>query len=74
MLIKRLQGYARQKNLRVIFISGDVHVGGLGRLYTHPKMDLRQDFRFMPQVISRIPPALDNLALMYRSSLNKKAL
>lgn len=50
MLIGRLQTFAQTRHIRVTFVSGDVHVGGLGRLYTHPKTDLRKDFRFMPQV------------------------
>lgn len=50
MLVKRLQGIAQTRHIRMTFVSGDVHVGGLGRLYTHPKLDLRKDFRFMPQV------------------------
>lgn len=50
MLIRKMQEFARTRNLRISFISGDVHVGGLGRLYSNPKMDLRKDFRYMPQV------------------------
>lgn len=49
-LISRLQGVAQSKSVRVTFVSGDVHVGGLGRLYSSQKLDLRQDFRYMPQV------------------------
>jgi len=50
MLIKHLQTVAQGRHSRISFISGDVHVAGLGRLYSYPKMDLRKDFRFMPQV------------------------
>lgn len=50
MLVRRLQSIAQRKSIRMTFVSGDVHVGGLGRLYSHPKVDLRTDFRFMPQV------------------------
>lgn len=50
MLIQRLQGISSLRNMRMTFISGDVHVGGLGRLYSYPKVDLRKDHRFMPQV------------------------
>lgn len=53
-LIRRLQDVAKARNMRVTFISGDVHVGGLGRLYSHPKLDLRKDFRFMPQASPQI--------------------
>ena len=50
MLIRHLQTVAQSRISRITFISGDVHVAGLGRLYSHPKTDLRKDFRFMPQV------------------------
>jgi hypothetical protein len=50
MLIKHMQTVAQGRNIRVMFISGDVHVAGLGRLYSYPKVDFRKDFRFMPQV------------------------
>lgn len=60
MLVKRLQGIAQSRHIRMTFVSGDVHVGGLGRLYSHPKMDLRKDFRFMPQVCNCSPAILQN--------------
>lgn len=37
-LIARLQNPAKTKNMRVSFVGGDVHVAGVGRLYTHPKI------------------------------------
>ncbi|GBF95465.1 hypothetical protein Rsub_07815 [Raphidocelis subcapitata] len=44
---------AKIKNLRVSFISGDVHLATTGRLYSYPKpADLGRDFRFMPQIVS----------------------
>lgn len=50
-LIARLQNLAKAKNVRVSFVGGDVHVAGVGRLYTQPKIHrLRHDHRFMPQV------------------------
>ena len=50
-LIARLQNVAKTKNVRVSFVGGDVHVAGVGRLYTQPKIHrLRYDHRFMPQV------------------------
>ena len=60
MLVKRLQGIAQSRHIRMTFVSGDVHVGGLGRLYSHPKMDLRKDFRFMPQVWNCSPAILQS--------------
>ncbi len=50
MLIRHLQSVAQGRNTRITFISGDVHVAGLGRLYSYPKTDFRKDFRFMTQV------------------------
>ena len=35
--VKRLQHLARARGLRVSFISGDVHVCAVGRLYSRPK-------------------------------------
>ncbi len=50
-LIARLQNLAKAKNVCVSFVGGDVHVAGVGRLYTQPKAHrLRHDHRFMPQV------------------------
>ncbi|KAK9838336.1 hypothetical protein WJX81_005496 [Elliptochloris bilobata] len=51
--IKRLQHLARARGLRVSFISGDVHVCAVGRLYSRPKLKhLRFDHRFMTQITS----------------------
>jgi hypothetical protein len=36
--IERLQGLAKGRQLRVSFISGDVHLAAVGRLYTRPKV------------------------------------
>lgn len=36
-LIKRLQYLTRARRVRVTFISGDVHVCSVGRLYSRPK-------------------------------------
>lgn len=56
-LIARLQNLAKAKNIRVSFVGGDVHVAGVGRLYTQPKIHrLRYDHRFMPQVSSHQSP------------------
>ena len=50
-LIARLQDLACLKSVRISFVGGDVHVAGVGRLYTQPKAHrLRHDHRFMPQV------------------------
>lgn len=38
MFVDRLQEVAKAREVRVSFVSGDVHVGGVGRLYTRPKV------------------------------------
>jgi hypothetical protein len=41
---------ALARGFRFTFLSGDVHVAGVGRFYSRPKVNLRMDHRFMPQV------------------------
>ena len=54
MLVETLQNVAHRRAARVTFLSGDVHAAALGQFYTHPKMaNLREDFRYMPQVNTR---------------------
>ena len=36
--VERLQQIAKAREVRVSFVSGDVHVGGVGRMYTRPKV------------------------------------
>ena len=36
--VERLQAVAKAREARVSFVSGDVHVGGIGRFYTRPKV------------------------------------
>ena len=36
--VERLQQVAKAREARVSFVSGDVHVGGIGRLYSRPKV------------------------------------
>ncbi|KAJ2719272.1 hypothetical protein GGI07_005311 [Coemansia sp. Benny D115] len=59
--VLRLQEYARQRNVRVTFVAGDVHCCGAGRFASSsPQLPPERDYRFMPQVISsaimNIPP------------------
>ena len=44
------QDLALARGFRVSFLSGDVHVAGLGRFCSKPVINLRTDHRFMPQV------------------------
>lgn len=36
--IRLLQRFSERQNLRVSILSGDAHVGGVGRLYSRPKI------------------------------------
>jgi hypothetical protein len=36
--IKLLQDFSLKRGLRVSILSGDAHVGGVGRLYSRPKI------------------------------------
>lgn len=44
VFVERLQALARARQLRVSFISGDVHLAAVGRLYTRPKVGRVQGF------------------------------
>jgi hypothetical protein len=49
------QDIAKDRQVRVTFISGDVHLASVGRLYSYPKMkdeDFREDFRYMANITS----------------------
>lgn len=51
--VRLLQEPALRRGIRVSVLSGDAHVCGVGRLYSHPKMDsLSEDPLYMTQVIS----------------------
>ncbi|KAL4858911.1 Obg-like ATPase 1 [Chlorella vulgaris] len=51
--IHMLQEFATKKRMRVSIISGDAHVGGVGRFYSRPKIkNIGDDPLFMCQIIS----------------------
>ncbi|KAJ1641843.1 hypothetical protein J3B02_003304 [Coemansia erecta] len=59
--VLRLQEFARQRNVRVTFVAGDVHCCGAGRFASSsPQLPPERDHRFMPQIISsaimNVPP------------------
>ncbi|KAJ2551017.1 hypothetical protein EV175_003847 [Coemansia sp. RSA 1933] len=59
--VLRLQEFSRKRNVRVMFVGGDVHCCGAGRFASdNPALPPEKDFRFMPQIISsaimNIPP------------------
>ena len=53
-LILRLQSLAKDYNVRVTILGGDVHLAALGRFYAKPKLGIpiEQDHRYMANVIS----------------------
>ncbi|KAL3136206.1 hypothetical protein ABBQ32_007220 [Trebouxia sp. C0010 RCD-2024] len=78
-LIARLQNLAKTKNVRVSFVGGDVHVAGVGRLYTQPKIHrLRYDHRFMPQIVSsaivNAPPPPTFMKLLHNTNRSNLVL
>lgn len=72
MFIKILQEIAVVKNMRVSILSGDAHVGGVGRFYSHPKIDPHNDPLYMVQIISsaimNAPPPLQVVKMMLRTN------
>lgn len=71
--IKVLQEVALAKHVRVSIISGDAHVGGVGRLYSRPKRPPAQDPLFMAQIISsaimNAPPPRQVVGMLMRTDL-----
>jgi hypothetical protein len=53
-LIYRLQQLAKEYNVRVTILGGDVHLAAMGRFYSNPKLHIpaESDWRYMPNVIS----------------------
>ncbi|KAL0020527.1 hypothetical protein WJX79_003404, partial [Trebouxia sp. C0005] len=52
MLIETCQEISAAQCIRISFLSGDVHVCAAGRLYSDPKVNLANDHRYMPQIVS----------------------
>eukprot|EP00887_Chlorella_sp_A99_P004994 scaffold4.g4994.t1 len=75
--IRLLQDFALQKQLRVSALSGDAHVGGVGQLYSAPKVhDLATDPLYMPQIISsaiaNAPPPVGVVKMLMRTHRAKR--
>ena len=53
-LVERLQTIAKEYNVRVTILGGDVHLAALGRFYSSPKLAIpaERDWRYMPNIIS----------------------
>ena len=69
-VVEGFQQLAIDRQLRISFISGDVHCAALGRFYSYPKMQhLAMDPFFMPQVITsaiiNVPPPPMAVKLMH---------
>lgn len=71
--IHMLQRFSTDKHLRVTILSGDAHVGGVGRLYSRPKAPtLADDPLYMPQIISSAimngPPGHNIVRMLLRTN------
>lgn len=69
-VVESFQQLAVDRQLRVTFVSGDVHCAAVGRFYSFPKMaDLAEDPFFMPQIITsaiiNAPPPQVAVRLMH---------
>lgn len=53
-LLLRLQSLARDQNVRITILGGDVHLAALGRFYSKPELGVpvEHDYRYMANVIS----------------------
>ena len=53
-LMVRLQAVAKENDIRVTILGGDVHLAALGRFYSKPKVGVpaEQDHRYMANIIS----------------------
>eukprot|EP00210_Caulerpa_lentillifera_P005345 g5108.t1 len=70
IVVQNFQKLAWHHDVRVTFLSGDVHCAGLGRFYTSPKAEkLIADPNFMPQIITSAiinePPPPSAVSLMH---------
>uniref|UniRef100_A0A1D2A293 PhoD-like phosphatase domain-containing protein n=2 Tax=Auxenochlorella protothecoides TaxID=3075 RepID=A0A1D2A293_AUXPR len=75
--IHLMQDMATSRQLRVSILSGDAHVAGIGRLYSHPKYkNLENDPLFMPQITSsaivNAPPPNPVVRTLTRLNFSKK--
>ncbi|KAK5132641.1 hypothetical protein LTR08_008763 [Meristemomyces frigidus] len=63
-LVLRLQDLAKEQNVRISILGGDVHLAALGRFYSNPNLNIaaENDWRYMPNIVSsaitnKPPPA-----------------
>ncbi|TPX53699.1 hypothetical protein PhCBS80983_g06225 [Powellomyces hirtus] len=73
-MIQRFQSFAQARNIRVTFLSGDVHCCGVGwlRSKTTSAADIRTDPRTMYQIVSsaiiNVPPPGMVIGMLHRNS------
>lgn len=75
--VRLLKEVALSQRLRVTLVSGDAHVGGVGRIYSHPKVkDVREDPAYMVQIISsaimNAPPPNPIVKLLVQTNFAEK--
>nr|POE47572.1 uncharacterized protein CFP56_00903 [Quercus suber] len=53
-LMLRLQHLAKQHDVRITILGGDVHLAAMGRFYSNPKLNIsaEADWRYMPNIVS----------------------
>lgn len=53
-LVQRIQKLAKDRNVRVTILGGDVHLAALGRFYSNPHLDLpaARDHRYIANIVS----------------------
>jgi len=54
MLVLRLQALAKQHDIRISILSGDVHLAAIGRFYSNPEQNIKveNDWRYIPNIVS----------------------
>jgi hypothetical protein len=73
-LIARLQKFAKEKNIRVTFLSGDVHVGGVAMFKcnasnpVYPDKDYRLMYQIISSAVGNVPPPPVILKQLHLSS------
>lgn len=71
--IRKLQGFARDRSIRVSFLAGDVHLGAAGYLGSpDPRATLLTDHRHMTQIVSsgivNLPPPDMVVTMLHRNA------
>ena len=70
-LVERLQKFSLDKNVRVTFLSGDVHCAGAGKFYNSAdelSLDQRLMFQIISSAIGNIPPPKSVINALHRNA------